>query len=77
LAAIQLIPVGILRQYVGGQEALDLEGWAGRLVRDLLADLAIPSPLVGGVLVDGILVQKDYRLRDGDKVKLIPLLGGG
>jgi len=77
MAPIHVIPVGMLRQYTDGQEALDLEGWAGRPVREMLEDLGIPSPLVGGVLVGGVLVQKDYRPQDGEEVKLIPLLGGG
>ena len=75
--AIRLIPVGPLRRYVEGAAALDLEGWAGRPVRDLLAHLGIPSEIVGAVLVDGRLVAKGDPLPEEGEVKLIPLLGGG
>ncbi|MGB9724063.1 MAG: MoaD/ThiS family protein [Chloroflexia bacterium] len=74
---VRILAVGILRQYAGGQEALSIEGWAGRPVREVLDHLGIPSALVGAVLVNGSLVQKDHLLQEGDEVRLIPLLGGG
>lgn len=74
---IQVVLVGILRQYVGGQERISLEGWAGRSVRQLLASLGIPSELVGAVLIGGQLTGKDELLQDGQEVKLIALIGGG
>ncbi|MGC8875383.1 MAG: MoaD/ThiS family protein [Chloroflexia bacterium] len=77
MASVRVIPVGMLRQYVGGQEALSLEGWAGRSVREMLDALGIPSAVVGGVFVGQQLVQKDYLLQDGDEIRLIALLGGG
>lgn len=74
---VRVIPVGMLRKYVDGQEMMDLEGWAGRSVRALLESLGMPSPLVGAVLIHGDLVTKDHLLQDGEEVKLIPLVGGG
>jgi sulfur carrier protein ThiS len=74
---IRVIPVGMLRQYVGGQEAMALDGWDSRSVHQLLEHLGIPSPLVGAVLIGGRLVLKDYLLQEGEEVKLIPLVGGG
>lgn len=77
MAIVRVIPVGILRSYLPEPEALSLKGWAGRPVSELLRHLGIPSALVGAVLVDGVLVQKDYVLRDGEELRLIPLIGGG
>jgi molybdopterin converting factor small subunit len=77
VAMIHVIPVGMLRPYVSGQEAIALEGWAGRPVRALIENLGIPSALVGAVLIHGTLVTKDYLLQEGEEVKLIPLVGGG
>jgi len=77
MASIQVIPVGPLRRYVNGQQILHLEDWAGRVVREMIENLGIPSVIVGAVLVNGQLVQKDHLLQDGQEVKLIPLLGGG
>jgi sulfur carrier protein ThiS len=77
IAMVHVVPVGMLRQYVGGQEAMTLEGWAGRPVRALIESLGIPSALVGAVLIHGTLVTKDHLLQAGEEVKLIPLVGGG
>jgi len=74
---VQIIPVGMLRKYVNGQETMALEGWAGRSVRKLIEHLGMPSPLVGAVLIHGELVTKDHLLQDGEEVKLIPIVGGG
>lgn len=74
---IRVVPVGMLRQYVGGQESMSLAGWAGRTVRALIESLGMPSPLVGAVLIHGNLVTKDHLLQEGEEVKLIPLVGGG
>lgn len=76
-AVIRIVPVGILRSYSSNQRIVSLEGWAGRPVRDALQHLGIPSALVGAVLVDGRLVQKDHPMQDGEEIKLIPLIGGG
>ena len=74
---IRVILVGMLRQYVDGQESVTLTGWAGRPVRSLIESLGLPSALVGAVLIQGTLVTKDYLLQEGEEIKLIPLVGGG
>lgn len=74
---IRVIPVSIVRQYVEGKEQLTLEGRAGQTIQQLLLELGIPSEVVTGVLVNGQLKGKDYRLQEGDEIKLIPVLGGG
>lgn len=77
LASIRVVPVGPIKRYVGGQETVSLEIGNGESIRDLLGILSIPSELVGAVLANGRLVHKDYRVGDGEEIKLIPLLGGG
>lgn len=77
MAPIRIVPVGILRGYSPAQEPVVLQGWAGRPVRDALLHLGIPSALVGAVLANGQLVQKDHTMQDGEEIKLIPLIGGG
>lgn len=74
---IRIVAIGILRQYAGGQENVPIQGWAGRPVHEMLDHLGIPSALVGAVLVNGSLVQKDHLLQEGDEVRLVPLMGGG
>ena len=58
-----------------GRESLSVE--AGRTVYQLLEELGIPSDLVAVVMVNGHQRSKSYLLREGDQVKLIPLIGGG
>jgi sulfur carrier protein ThiS len=77
LAMVRAVLVGMLRQYVDGKDAVTLESGAGRSVREVIESLNIPPALVGAVLVGGQLVDKDYRLQDGQEVKLIALIGGG
>ncbi|MBN1483079.1 MAG: MoaD/ThiS family protein [Chloroflexia bacterium] len=74
---LQVVVVGPLRRYVDDERSLELEGWAGRPVRDLLEHLGIPSRLVTAVLVDGRLVRKGAPLPEAGLVKLVPVLGGG
>ncbi|MCS7286980.1 MAG: MoaD/ThiS family protein [Anaerolineae bacterium] len=67
--------VGILSRYAGDRKEVEVEG--GISVEEILAKLEIPSPLVGVVLVNGKQVDKSHVIREGDEVKLIPLIGGG
>lgn len=67
--------MGILSRYAGDRKEVEVEG--GISVEEILAKLEIPSPLVGVVLVNGKQVDKSHVIREGDEVKLIPLIGGG
>ena len=69
--------VGTLKKYTQGQEKMFFEPEGECRVSELLEELGIPSPLVAIVLVNGKQVSKDYALKEGDEVKLIPLVGGG
>ncbi len=71
----QIRPIGSLKAYVGGQAQVMVE--AGRTVRETLQALSIPPEVVAGVLVKDVLQSKDYRLQEGDVVKLIAVIGGG
>ncbi len=71
----QIRPIGSLKAYIGGQPEVTVE--AGRTVREALTLLGIPSEVVAGVLIKDVLQSKDYRLQEGDVVKLIAVLGGG
>lgn len=75
MAEVELTPVGILKRYVSDQSALVVT--AGRTVAEVLEDLGIPPELVAIVMVNGLQQPKSYRLQEGDKVKLVPLMGGG
>lgn len=68
-------PIGTLKTYLGGQSETVVE--SGRTVREILVELGIPSAMVAGVLLNDVLQSKDYRVRDGEVIKLIAVIGGG
>jgi sulfur carrier protein ThiS len=70
-----LRPLGTLKTYTAGQPEVTVA--AGRTVRETLAALGIPSEVVAGVLLNDVLQSKDYRIQEGDILKLIAVIGGG
>jgi sulfur carrier protein ThiS len=68
-------PNEALRAYVGGKKEIEAE--PGRTVRETLAGLGIPAELVAVVVVNDDQLDKDYVLRDGDRVRLLAVIGGG
>lgn len=72
---VQVTLVGLLKQYAPGQSSLTME--AGQTVMEVIRELGLDPDLVAIVLVNGRQKFKSYRLRDGDRVKLVPMVGGG
>lgn len=72
---VQIRPIGILKNYIGGQNQVTVE--AGRTVRETIAALGMPPEIVALVMVNEEQQPKDYILREGDVVKLMAVLGGG
>ncbi len=70
-----LRPIGSLKTYTAGQAEVSVE--AGRTVRETLAAVGIPSEVVAGVLLNDVLLSKDYCVKEGDILKLIAVIGGG
>jgi sulfur carrier protein ThiS len=70
---------GLLKSYADGQPVILVQVTEGSLksVHDYLISLKIPSDMIAMVLVNGVLQEKDYAIRDQDIVQLIPLIGGG
>jgi len=59
--------------FKGGTLELD----EGATVADLLAQLDIKRPEVGVIVINGESGTAKRRLQAGDKVTLIPIIGGG
>lgn len=72
---VQVTLVGLLKKYVPGQSSLTIE--PGQTVMEVITDLGLDPQLVAIVLVNGRQRFKSYRLQDGDRVKLVPIVGGG
>ena len=72
---VQIRPIGILKNYIGGQNQVTAE--AGRTVRQAIAALGMPPEIVALVMVNEEQQPKDYVLQDGDTVRLLAVIGGG
>ncbi len=70
-----LHPFGLLKTYTGGR--CDITVGAGRTVRETVTEFGMPPDIIAMVLVNDEPRTRDYRLRDGDDVKLIAVAGGG
>jgi sulfur carrier protein ThiS len=73
--AVEIRPLGSLKGYLGGRESATVE--AGPSIREAVKALGIPPEIVAFVMVNDAQQPKDYRLRDGDVVELIAVIGGG
>jgi len=72
---IELTLVGLLRKYGPAQVSLPIE--SGQTVLDVIGRLGLNPELVAIVVVNGRQRFKDHPLHPGDRVKLLPLIGGG
>lgn len=72
---VTLVPVGFLKEFVGGREWLELD--AGPSVAEMLVSVGIPPAVVAAVLREDELVTKEYRPRDGERIKVMAVVGGG
>jgi len=69
-----------LRQYcpeVGKDNVLFMSLDNQTKVGDLLAKLKVPKKEISLIMVNGKYEKEDYLLRDGDRVGIFPLIGGG
>lgn len=67
--------VGLLKKYGPAESRLAVE--PGQTVLEVIGDLGLDADLVAFVMVNGRQKFKSYRLREGDRVKLVPMVGGG
>jgi sulfur carrier protein ThiS len=72
---VLLRPNDALRQYTGGRPEVQVD--AGHTVLETLSTLGIPSQLVAVVIVNDEQMAKDYVLKDGDRVRVLAVIGGG
>ena len=72
---IELTLVGLLTKYGPAQASLSVE--PGQTVEDVVRDLGVDPDLVAIVMVNGRQRHKGHPLQPGDRVKLLPMVGGG
>jgi sulfur carrier protein ThiS len=75
MKSVQLTLVGMLKKYGPPQSTVTVE--PGRTVREEIEDLGLDPDLVAVIMVNGRQRYKSYRLQAGDRVKLVPMVGGG
>jgi sulfur carrier protein ThiS len=71
----QIKALGVIKSYIGDKNEIVVD--AGDTVRETMQRLNIPSEVVALVLVNDAPQSKDYRVQDGDVVKLLAVVGGG
>jgi sulfur carrier protein ThiS len=71
---ITVRPVGVIRKFVAEHE---LETTEGLTPERLIHDLNIPRKLKMVPLVNGKSIPMKEKLKDGDEVVLVTMLGGG
>ena len=70
-----LRPSGSLRDIVGGAAEVQVE--AGRTVRETLVSLGIVPEVVALVMVNEQQQNKEYRIQEGDIIRVLAVIGGG
>ncbi|HJX38766.1 MAG TPA: MoaD/ThiS family protein [Anaerolineae bacterium] len=72
---VELRLVGLLKKYGPEQASIQIE--PGQTVSDAILSLGVNPDLVAIVMVNGRQRSKADLLEPGDKVKLLPMVGGG
>lgn len=72
---VELTLVGLLRKYGPAQASLTVK--PGETVVDVIRELGLNPDLVAIVMVNGRQRSKADPLDPGDRVKLVPMVGGG
>jgi len=73
--SVTLRPVALLKNYVGGQEQVELP--VGGTVAELLESVGIPPALVAVVTRGKDLSSKSYTPQDGETITVLPMIHGG
>lgn len=58
-------------------EDIAVKSAAGKSVREIVDERLLPFLDDAIILVNGIAVRPDYRVKAGDEVKILPHVGGG
>jgi sulfur carrier protein ThiS len=78
---IRLMPVGLLKSYcrdlIDPEGGIPLENREGDTLETACRDIGLPVKMISLFLVNGRPQDRTYRLRAGDRVKCVALIGGG
>jgi len=77
VAGAELVRIELGSFLSGGSRRLALEVPAGTTVRDALSLAGVPEAEVWLVAVNGLRVEMDHPLAEGDEVMVFAPVGGG
>ena len=72
---VELTLVGLLRKYGPAHALRPVE--PGQTIAEVIGELGLNPDLVAIVMVNGRQRSKSDSLQPGDRVKLLPMVGGG
>jgi sulfur carrier protein ThiS len=76
-----LRPIGLLKAFcrdrLDEQDRIELPGYEGFALEAVCQEIGLPPALVSLFIVNGRVEERSYRLRDGDDVKCVAVIGGG
>ena len=74
---VKVVAYGKIRKYLGDKSKDIAEIKIGSSVKDLFQLLKKPDREIWMVNVNGILVNEERELKDGDEVRIFESIGGG
>jgi len=79
--SVTLRPVGLLKSYcrnlLDEQDRITMHDREGYTLEAVCHDIGLPAGLVSLYIVNGRAEGSAYRLRTGDDVKFVAVIGGG
>lgn len=79
--SVILRPIGLLKAFcrdrLDEQDRIELPGGDGRSLEAACREIGLPAGLVSLFIVNGRVEEGTYRLKAGDDVKCVAVIGGG
>lgn len=68
---------GATKDRLGAAGWLDVEVPEKASIRELMSILGIADDEVMAIIMDGSFMERDYHINEGDRLQLLPFIGGG
>lgn len=74
---IKVRAFGLLQEHTGGSAWKEICVSDGLTIEELILDLGLKNEVVMNVVKDGGLLPLNYKIKEGDELKIIPFISGG
>ena len=72
------VTVKLFATFRTGRFSMETREYApGKTVKCIIEELNLPEDDIGATLINGLHVEEDSELKDGDTLSIFPLVGGG